>query len=796
MTRVEDFDLLVSFVDLTVVLLAVALFGYALLRGHLKTERIPARGMNLIVAGMVLLVIAHLSDSLMQLLQPDRSAVADGIVATYFSTGWISWLVRRLAFVLIAVGLLVAALHRRRIEVDFKEVESEAEHARESVRAKESRLRYMFANTSDSVYCFRFDPPISVDAPLEEQVAASYDATLEDCNNVFAKELHVEGPADAVGTRLGDLESSRDKDAHEAYFGAFVRNGYRLDNYDFRFTDPLGISRTLNVNMSGDVRDGYLHRIWAVENYVRDLHETKAALARRNEFHALVADLSSRLVKARNDEADDEVIRCMALVCKYLGAQRSMIFWLRPETEDAEVAYIYSPNGNPFGPVVPLRRYPGLASRLEEGKFVRIDDVGAVSNEYDVDQRSLLDAGAKSTLALPLTVDGEVVGGITFARTREQLAWREQDISDMTVVAEIFANFVARLKSRRALDEALSSLQRATQRLEAENIYLREEIELTHGFDDFVGQSRGVMRCLQLVEQVAPTRAPVLITGETGTGKELIARAIHDLSDRKDRPLVKVNCAALPANLVESELFGYERGAFTGADSAKRGRFDLADGSTLFLDEIGEIPIELQAKLLRVLQEGEFERLGGSETIRVDVRLVAATNRDLHAAVGEGSFRSDLYYRINTFPIDLPPLRERGDDIQLLAEHFVRLHAQRLGRNVHEISAEMMHQLRLYRWPGNVRELEGIVQRALISSKGDVVELAEPLVEHADDDDGPRIISSTIADLKLVEREHILAVLEATNWKISGPSGAASQLGLPPSTLRSKMKKLSIERPH
>ena len=536
--------------------------------------------------------------------------------------------------------------------------------------------------------------------------------------------------------------------------------------------------------------------MWVVENYVLDLRETKAALARRNEFHELLADLSSRLVKAPEERADDELVQCMGLVCQYLDAQRSMIFWLKSGSDEAEVGYIHSPGGNPYGPIISLSRFPGFASRIQEGKTVQIDDIGALSRQFGSDQQSMQDVGAKSLLALPLRADGEIVGGVSFARTREQKAWRDNDVRDMTVIAEVFANFVLRLKSRRALDEALSSLQRATQRLEAENIYLREEIELTHGFDDFVGQSRGVMRCLQLVEQVAPTSAPVLITGETGTGKELIARALHDLSDRKDRPLVKVNCAALPANLVESELFGYERGAFTGADNNKRGRFDLADGSTLFLDEIAEIPIELQAKLLRVLQEGEFERLGGSETIRVDVRVVAATNRDLHKAVDDGSFRSDLYYRINTFPIDLPPLRDRGDDIQLLAEHFVRMHGQRLGRNVSEISAEMMHQMRVYRWPGNVRELEGIVQRALISSKGEIVELAEPLVEHPDDDDGPRIISSTIADLKLVEREHILAVLEATNWKISGPSGAASQLGLPPSTLRSKMKKLSIERPH
>jgi transcriptional regulator with GAF, ATPase, and Fis domain len=283
--------------------------------------------------------------------------------------------------------------------------------------------------------------------------------------------------------------------------------------------------------------------------------------------------------------------------------------------------------------------------------------------------------------------------------------------------------------------------------------------------------------------------------GETGTGKELIARAIHELSDRGTRPLVKVNCAALPANLIESELFGHERGAFTGADSAKRGRFDLAHGSTLFLDEIGEIPVELQAKLLRVLQEGEFDRLGGSKTIKVDARLVVATNRNLADAVLNGEFRSDLYYRINTFPIELPALRNRGDDIQLLAEYFVNIHAPRLGREVIQISAEMMNQLYRYRWPGNVRELEGIVQRALISSSGPVLNLAEPLVVDAQDE-GQSTGSQAVSDLKLIEREHIVAVLEDAGWKISGESGAAAKLGIPPSTLRSKMKKLSIIRPH
>ena len=347
------------------------------------------------------------------------------------------------------------------------------------------------------------------------------------------------------------------------------------------------------------------------------------------------------------------------------------------------------------------------------------------------------------------------------------------------------------LRQRRALDAALGSLQAATDRLEAENVYLRTEIKLSHDFEEIVGNSDALRRSLQMVEQVADTMTPVLILGETGTGKELIARALHEYSGRRHRPLVKVNCAALPASLIESELFGFEKGAFTSADAPKRGRFDLAHGSTLFLDEIGEIPVELQAKLLRVLQEGEFERLGGNKTITVDVRIIAATNRDLWTACEDGEFRSDLYYRINTFPIELPALRERGDDIRLLAEHFAKMHAQRLGRDITEISASMMRQLETYHWPGNVRELEGVIQRALISSSGTVLELGQSLAGRGD-----AILADTGAhNLSAVERDHITTILEECRWKIAGKTGAAAALDVPPSTLRSKMKKLGIQRP-
>lgn len=781
-----------TFIDLVVILVAISLFAYALFRGHLRSQVIPAKGITLIAGGMVLAMLAHISDPLVQFMQPAGAESVDMFASTFLSSERVNWLLSRLAFGLIAIGLLIAVLHRKRLESRIDDVQAQADEARKDVLLKESRLRYLFASTTDSVYCFRFDPPMSTDLPIEEQIERSYHAYLEDCNVVFAREFGADDPSEVVGMQVGDLDSSKDEQAHRRYFKTFIENDYELEDYEMTYKDADGIDRALFINMSGDVHDGQLQRMWAVEKNVLDMQLTKAKLARRELFQKLVTDLSSRLVKVSDDQADKEVSACLSEVCRYVGAERSFMFWLSQETGLAEMTHFSSDVGNPFGSAVSLSKFPQFLKKLGMGESVRIDDTSALPDEFGQDRDSLVGYGIKSLLVMPLTLAGEVVGGMTMGRIHEQRDWTDQDVTEVRVVAELLTSYVLRLKSRRALDEALSSLKRATDRLEAENVYLREEVELSHGFDDIIGQSRVVLRSLQQVEQVAPTRATVLVLGETGTGKELIARALHELSDRKDRPLVKVNCAALPANLVESELFGYEKGAFTSADSAKRGRFDLADGSTLFLDEIGEIPIELQAKLLRVLQEGEFERLGGTKTVKVDVRLVVATNRDLTEAVAEGTFRSDLYYRINTFPIEMPALRDRGDDIQLLTEHFVKLHSQRLNREINEISSEMMRQLRLYPWPGNVRELEGIVQRALISSRGPVLGLAEPLISSTDT---PRIIGSTIADLKLVERDHILSVLEETDWKISGQKGAASRLGIPPSTLRSKMKKLSIDRP-
>ncbi|MDX2416841.1 MAG: sigma 54-interacting transcriptional regulator [Xanthomonadales bacterium] len=350
-----------------------------------------------------------------------------------------------------------------------------------------------------------------------------------------------------------------------------------------------------------------------------------------------------------------------------------------------------------------------------------------------------------------------------------------------------------RKQTQKKLRNALSEIKRLKNQLEAECTYLNEEIKQVHDYSHIIGKSKVMKYVLYSMEQIAPTDTTVLILGESGTGKELIARGIHYNSKRKERPLIKVDCAALPASLIESELFGHEKGAFTGAVEKRIGRFELADGATLFLDEIGELPLNLQQKLLRVLQDGEYERLGSGKVMHADVRVIAATNRDLEADVRMGQFRKDLWYRLNVLPLSLPPLRERADDIPLLVDWIVSRIQRRLGKQIQTIPDDVMAQLTSYPWPGNVRELENVIERAMIFSHGDTLQLASSLnkttVSNQSEPSSP-----SLKPLSEVEKDHILRALQSTLWKISGKGGAAELLGINASTLRGRMLKHGIRR--
>ena len=393
--------------------------------------------------------------------------------------------------------------------------------------------------------------------------------------------------------------------------------------------------------------------------------------------------------------------------------------------------------------------------------------------------------GLKSGCKIPLISHDRVLGILGVGRLSGD-AFTEEDVDLLTAVGEQVAIAVENALAYRKIDELKNKLQE-------EKLYLQEEIRSEYNFEEIIGTSPALKRALEDVETVAPTDSTVLIFGETGTGKELIARALHNLSSRSDHPLVKVNCAAIPTGLLESEMFGHERGAFTGAVEQRKGRFELAHRGTIFLDEVEEIPLELQPKLLRVLQEQEFERLGSGKTISVDVRVIAATNADLAQMVAEKKFRSDLYYRLNVFPITLPALRERAQDISLLIHFFAHRFAQQMKKPIKTIPADTIARLTTYSWPGNIRELQNLIERAVILSRGSVLEVPLGELKQATNE----VLANQLGPITLeaVEREHIMKVLREAGWVIGGNAGAAARLGINRTTLNNRMRKLGITRP-
>jgi transcriptional regulator with GAF, ATPase, and Fis domain len=508
----------------------------------------------------------------------------------------------------------------------------------------------------------------------------------------------------------------------------------------------------------------------------------------RTAFDRLVSDLSTRFTGLPVEEVDGEIERALRLLVELLGTDRSTFYQVEP---DGRLAMTHSWARGGVEPAEPSTgSLPWFIRTLATGNVIVMsrlpDDLPPAAEAERAYVRAV---GMKSNLTVPIAVGGRYMCALATGAFDDYRTWDEETIDRVRLVGQILANAVHRKRTEEQLELQLDEIRALRDQLQQENVYLREEIRGST-FPDVVGRSPALVRVLERISQVAPTSSSVLLLGETGTGKELLAQAIHDGSSRKARAFIKVNCAALPASLIETELLGHEKGAFTGAIAAHPGRFELADGGTLFLDEIGDLAVELQSKLLRVLQDGEVQRLGATRSRKVDVRLVVATNQDLERAMAEGRFRRDLYYRLSVFPIAIPPLRERKEDIPLIAWAFIERRQAALGRRIEEIPRPVMDALVAYDWPGNVRELENVLERAIILSPGKALRLDDPL-RTPGREAGPAPDRSFDA----VAREHVRAVLERCGWRINGPGGAAEVLAIHPNTLRSRMKRLGLARP-
>jgi len=514
-----------------------------------------------------------------------------------------------------------------------------------------------------------------------------------------------------------------------------------------------------------------------------------ALLEERLQFETLLADLSTKFVNLPAGEIDLKIETVLQRITEALNIDRCSVAQFTDSHNKLRITHAYSKPGIPPMPDPVLNeQHPWYNRKLHRCEPIVMTRVEDLPKEATVERTYCLQQGIKSSVLIPLAVGGSFLGVAGFASIKTRRQWPEALVQRLNMLGVVFANALMRKTKEQELLKAFTEIQYLKDRLEAENIYLREEINLQYLHEEFIGQSDSIKNVLNQVEKVAKMDTTVLILGETGTGKELLAQAIHKLSHRINRQKITVNCAALAPDLIESELFGHERGAFTGAETKRIGRFELANGSSLFFDEVGELSLALQVKLLRVLQEKQFERLGGQKTITTDVRVIAATNKDLRKAVQNGEFRNDLYYRLNVFPITIPPLRDRSTDIPPLVWFFVRNFCEKMGKRIDSISRSSMNALCSYHWPGNVRELQNAIERAIIITTGSTLQIELPEEKQS----GLKREARTLAE---TQKEYILDILKTTRWRIRGKYGAAKILGLKPTTLESRMAKLGIFRP-
>ncbi len=508
-------------------------------------------------------------------------------------------------------------------------------------------------------------------------------------------------------------------------------------------------------------------------------------------FERMLADLSARMANVPSDRVEPEIQLAQVILRQFLGFDRSTFAEFQDDSSLVVVSStaVDGVDATPLGPLPPQLDW--FIAKLREGETLVIQDpTDDLPPEAVGEAEYVQRTGLRSHLSIPLRIGGRVIGAIAFSAFKETRNWPDDFIARVMLVGEVFAHAIARKREHEKLLAAMAEIRLLKDRLERENSYLKQAVQVRPP-QRLTSRSSRFLSVVEEIKQVALTSSTVLLLGETGSGKEVLAQAIHDSSAQKDRAMIKVNCAALPASLIESELFGREKGAFTGALARQAGRFEIADGSTIFLDEVGELPLELQPKLLRVLQEGEFERLGGSKTIKVDARVIAATNRPLEQAVREGRFRQDLFYRLDVFPIEVPPLRERREDIPFLSWTFVKEFSNSMGKPIEEIAEESMSALRDYHWPGNIRELRNVIERAMILSQGPklYVKLSNAALR-------PVAVKATAGSLDEAELTIIRQAVEQCNWRIRGTNGAAALLNMKPTTLESRIKKLGLTPRH